>query len=471
MNLKKLFGDRGFWTTSIRLAIPIALQSLLTSSFHLVDTMMVSRLGDVTLSAVGMAGQWSWLFNLVLQGLCAGLSVFVAQYWGVWNMKGIRASVGLGFLTGLAASIGFQTVALLAPRWVVGLFNQDPQVLEIGVRYLKIICWTYPAVLLTNLLSTALRNTEQVQLPMFVSFFTTIANALLNYGLIFGKLGMPELGVEGAAIASCISAWAGPVLIVIFSIRARNALAGPVWELFAFDRKLVKEFYIKAFPVILNQTLWAIGILNINRIFGNMGYEYYAGITVYKTFGDMTYAFFGGMGNACVIMVGKSVGQGKIRRTVEDAIRFTILIPLSGLLIGGILILLRHPLVAIFAAGDNLSALTLQTAVGVTVVCGLEVAFRNIPYTQVVGVFRAGGDTLAPMFFDLGCLWLVALPSAWLCANVFHLPFLAVVAAAYLGEDLPKAICCLIHFRSKKWIKPVTPEGRAGLEEYLQRSN
>ena len=167
MNLRRLFGDRGFWTTALRLAFPIALQSLLTSSFHLVDTMMVSRLGDVTLSAVGMAGQWSWLFNLFTMGLCAGVSVFVAQFWGVRNMKGIRSSVGLGFLTGMVAAVGFLVVALMAPAWVVGLFNQDPQVLEIGVRYLKIICWTYPAILLTNLLSTALRNTEQVKLPMY----------------------------------------------------------------------------------------------------------------------------------------------------------------------------------------------------------------------------------------------------------------------------------------------------------------
>ena len=196
MKLTDYLGDKPFWRVTARLALPVALQNVLTSSFQLVDTMMVSRLGDVTLSAVGMAAQWGWLCNLLNFDLCSGMSVFISQYWGVKDHKGIRRVMGLGLVFSLFVSLLFLAVALAAPAWVVGLFNQDPGVLDAGCRYLRIVCFSYPAVALTYLLSNVLRGTERVRLPLYVSIVTTIANAFADYGLIFGAFGLPELGVR-----------------------------------------------------------------------------------------------------------------------------------------------------------------------------------------------------------------------------------------------------------------------------------
>ena len=143
MKLTDYLGDKPFWRVTARLALPVALQNVLTSSFQLVDTMMVSRLGDVTLSAVGMAAQWGWLCNLLNFGLCSGMSVFISQYWGVKDHKGIRRVMGLGLVFSLFVSLLFLAVALAAPAWVVGLFNQDPGVLDAGCRYLRIVCFSY----------------------------------------------------------------------------------------------------------------------------------------------------------------------------------------------------------------------------------------------------------------------------------------------------------------------------------------
>ena len=469
MKLTNYLGDKPFWQVTARLALPIAFQNVLTSSFQLVDTMMVSRLGDLTLSAVGMAGQWGWLANLLGFGLCSGMSVFVSQYWGVRDLKGIRRVLGIAIMTALVLTCSFLAVALAAPTFVLGLFNRDPAVVETGCRYLTIVCFAYPAVTLTNVLATVLRNTERVKLPVYVSLVTTVVNAVANYGLIFGKLGMPRLGVAGAAIATCISSWLGPVLLLLLSLREKNLLTGPIRELLAFGPRNLAAFYKKALPVVFNEGMWALGILVLNIVYANQGYEYYAGMTVFRTFSDLSFAFYVGLCSACVIMVGKSVGQGKIGRAVLDAKRFTFLLPLAGLVIGGLTILFRYPLISIFAAGDNLSARTLETALAVTVFCSVEVIMRNIPYVQVVGVFRSGGDTLVGMLCDLGSLWLVSIPAALLAANVFHLSFLGVVMAAYIAEDLPKAILCLLHFRSLRWLKPVTQEGREGLEAWRRQ--
>ena len=471
MKLTNYLGDKPFWQVTAKLALPIALQNVLTSSFTLVDTMMVSRLGDVTLSAVGMAGQWGWMSNLICFGIASGMSVFVSQFWGVKDLKGIRRVLGIALMVAMLMSLTFFSVGMWTPEFVLRMFNKDPAVLEIGARYMRVVCFAYPAVALTILISTVLRNTEQVRLPLYVSMVTTAANAVCNYGLIFGKLGMPQLGVEGAAIATCISSWLGPVLLLTVSVVRKNMLLGPVRDFLGFGWQDVKTFFHRALPVLFNEAMWSLGIVVLNMIYANQGYEYYAGMTVFKTIADLCFAFYMGLGNACVIMVGKAVGQGKIQRAVQDATRFTVLVPLSGVVIGGLTILFRHQLVSIFAMGNNLSALTLRTALAVIVFCCLEVPFRNITYVQVVGVFRSGGDTFNGMVCDLCSLWLVSIPAALLAANVFHLPFLGVVAAAYLGEDIPKSLLCLRHFRTMRWLKPVTEAGKAGLEEYRKHSN
>ena len=396
------------------------------------------------------------------------MSVFISQYWGVKDLKGIRRVMGIGLMLAMFISLGFLAVALAAPTWVLGLFNQDPAVVETGCRYLRIVCFSYPAVALTYLLSNVLRGTERVRLPLYVSIVTTIANAFADYGLIFGAFGLPRLGVEGAAIATCISSWLGPVLILIFSAFEKNLLIGPVRELLDFNLKQLGEFCARALPVMSNEGLWALGMLMLNRIYANMGYEYYAGMTIFKTFSELAFAFYVGLGNACVIMVGKSIGSGKIQRGVSDARRFSVLVPLMGLVVGLTMIAARHLLVSLFAMGDNLSATTISTAYAVTIFCSLEYCFRNISYVQVVGVFRSGGDTLTGMIFDLASLWVVAIPLALLGTRVLHVSFLGVVILAYLGEDIPKSILCLLHFRSMRWLKPVTEEGRAGLKAYRE---
>lgn len=468
MRVSKYLGDKPFWNVALRLAIPIALQNVLSSSFMLIDTMMVSRLGDLTLSAVGMAGQWGWLFNLLSFGMCSGMSVFVSQYWGVRDLKGIRRVYGMALTTAMAAGCLFVGIALGAPEAVLRLFNQDPQVIATGCRYLRIICLTYPAVTLTLVMGMVLRGTEQVTIPVYVSVVTTVANIILDYGMIFGRLGFPAMGVEGAAWASVLASWLGPVMMLLFSLRAKNLLISPLREIFHFGLRDLRVFYKKAAPVMANEGMWAMGMLILNMTYSNMGYEYYAGFTVFKTFSELSFAFYCGLCNACVIMVGKSVGMGRIQRAVEDAVRFTVLVPVASLILGTLTIALRHPLVSLFATGDNLSAVTLQTALSITVFCSLEGIFRNIPYVQIVGVFRSGGETVRGMLFDLLCLWCVSIPVAWLSANVLHLPFVLVVAAAYLGEDIPKAALCLRYFKSRQWLKPVTREGQEGLRRYWE---
>ena len=467
--VSKYLGDKPFWNITLKLALPIAIQNMLTSSFALIDTLMVSKLGDIALSSVGMAGQFSWLLNLVSFGLCSGMSVFASQYWGIKNYKAMRKVFGIAIITSLIVSSTFSLFGLIMPEKIIYIFNKNTEVIQSGAAYMKIACLSYPAVALTVIMSGFLRSIEKVKVPMYVSAITTVLNAFFNYGLIFGKFGLPEMGVRGAALATCISSWSGPVLLLSISLLQKNHMVKNIRDVLSFDLSLIKEFFKRAMPVVFNETVWALGIVILNTIYSNMGYEYYAAVTILKTIVDLSFAFFVGLGNACVIMVGKSVGSGKIERAVTDSRRFAILIPLTAVFVGGFIAIFRSSLISIFNTGENISELTLNTAKSIILFVGLEMCIRMVSYVQIVGIFRSGGDTFIGMICDVSSLWVLAIPAAAIASNVLHLPFISVLIIAYLAEDLPKCVFCLKHFFSLKWLKPVTNEGIKAKEEYFSK--
>ncbi|MBQ8408565.1 MAG: MATE family efflux transporter [Clostridia bacterium] len=444
------------------MAIPIALQNMLASSFSLVDTLMVSQLGDIPLSATGMAGQWSWLFGMVLFGISSGAAVFVSQYWGDKNIKGIHRTTGIAVSAGVILSLLFFLVALLFPEAVLSIFNKTPEIIDQGSLYLRFACFSYPAMALTNILGSILRSAEHPKLPMAVSGISAVLNVILNYILIFPA----GLGVQGAAIATSISAWAGPVLIILLSVAQKNILFTPMKSFFAFNGKTVGEFFKKAMPVIINETMWGMGTVAYNIIFANMGHEEYAAITIVKTFENFAFCFFLGLCNACCVMVGKAIGSGEIREGIRESKRFMLIFPFISIIVGAAVILLRAPLVSVFNLGSNISAYTIETAQWILVIYSVWIIVRNIPYLTVVGIFRPGGDTIMGMVVELAVLWCFSVPMTYIAANVWQLPFLTVYAIMYLCEDLPKGILFLWYWRSGKWIRPVTDAGRKGLEEF-----
>ena len=184
-NLPIDLGNPAFWRVALTLAIPIALQNMLTASFSLIDTLMVGQLGDIALSSTGMAGQWSWLLNMVIFGICSGASVFISQYWGDKNIDGIHRSLGIATVAAFSLSVIFMIIAAISPEGVIRIFNKTPEVIESGATYLRYACYSYPAIAMSSLLGSTLRSTEQVRLPMAVSCVSALVNGVLNYILVF----------------------------------------------------------------------------------------------------------------------------------------------------------------------------------------------------------------------------------------------------------------------------------------------
>ena len=460
----KLFKDKGFWKTAIRLAVPVSLQNMLISSYSLADTLLVSNLGTASLSSVGMIGQWTFLMNMILVGFCSATGVFSSQFWGIKDTKRIKHICGISLIFALGVSLLFTVVSIAFPHMVTSIFNNNEDVLALGTDYLRVVAFSYIAVAITNILSSVLRAVENVKLPMYVSAFTTVLNIFLDYCMIFGKLGFSRMGVKGAALATSVSAWIGVILIIAISFCQKNIIAGKPKEYFSFTKNEVSSYLKKAAPVVLNEGMWGGGTFVYNVIFANMGYEYFSAVTILRSFENMALVMFFGMGSAASVMIGKSIGKGKIKEAVTDSKRFCIIAPILAVILSVLIVIFRQQLVGIFNMGSNISELTLKTANIIMVIYAVAFPTRMLPYIQIVGIFRSGGDTVTGTKFELFCLWAMSVPATIIAVYLFKVPFVVAFAVMYIFEDIPKNIFSIRHFLSNKWIKPVTKEGMAGLE-------
>lgn len=463
-----LFKDKHFWKITLQLTAPVALQNLLTSSFSLIDTLFVSSLGTVALSSVGMAGQWVWLMTMLTIGFCSAATVFVSQFWGVQNIKKIRRFSGISILFTLIAGVFFTLAALLFPQNVIKLFSSEKEVIAAGAQYLKIVAYSYIPIALTNILAAILRAVENVKLPMYASLATTVMNIALDYCLIFGKFGFAKMGIKGAALATAIAAWSGLVVIILVSVFQKNILISKLKSFFVFSKAEFKFYIKKAAPVVLNESMWGLGTFVFNMVFGHMGYEYFSALTIVRSFENIAFVLFIGICSASSVMIGMSIGQGKISRGLKDSKRFSVIVPVLAIIISIFIVVFRHQLVSLFNTSGSISALTVDTAAKMMIIYAFAFPLRMFAYLQIVAVFRSGGDTVTGAKFELLCLWALSVPATVLAVYLFKVPFLAAYAVMFIFEDIPKVIFCLKFYFSKKWIKPVTEQGKAGYAEYLK---
>ena len=445
--------DRSFWAVALPLIIPIALQNLLMTSFRLVDTLMVGRLGDVSIAAVGLAGWASFFVELLAFGMSSGAAVFVAQYHGANNKEGMLRTYGMMLLFMVPVGLLFTIGVGLHPSAVMRLFTEDAATIAEGVKYLRFACVSYLSLTLNLAFSTMLRCTEQVKIPMVTSGIAAALNAVLNYIFIFGAFGLPAMGVAGAGLATAISSLINPLLMLAISYVKKTIVVSPIRQVFAI-KGFFKPFWSRALPVLLNEFFWSVAILGVNMVFGRMGTDNYAALTVERTIEGLVFVFFVGICNACNILVGKSIGAGDIESGKLYSKRFMILTPIIGIVTGLLIIALRYPLVGLF----DLSESAKHTTRVLLVIFAFDAVVRYIPYVEVVGIFRAGGDTRMGLIIDVVCHYLFITPAVILAGLVWKLPFITTYVIMLAVDDVSKLVISIPYYRTMKWIKPVVQE-------------
>jgi putative MATE family efflux protein len=333
------------------------------------------------------------------------------------------------------------------PEQVLGIYSTDPAVVDLGSSYLRIVGLGYMAIAVTFSYSAILRSTGEVKLPMVVSVVALSLNTGLNYGLIFGKFGLPELGVEGAAIATAMARFLECGLMLVLVYHYRLPAAATAREM--LDLKLIslKRFFITSIPVILTEVLWSLGITTYNIVYARIGTEAIAAVNISVTIDRVLFVLFIGMSNACAIMIGNRIGANEEWKAFDYAKRFLVLGPALAVLIGLLLVSTASTVLALY----NVSAITITYARNILIVMALMLPIRASNLLLLVGILRSGGDTRFAFLIDGLTVWGVGVPLAFTGAFIFGLPVYGVYMLV-MTEEILKLIMGLWRLFSRKWI-------------------
>ena len=439
-----------------RTAFPIAMQFFLASAVNLIDVVMIGSLGDDAVAAAGGANQIFFLLNLMLFGIHSGASVFLSQFWGTRDLKNVRRTMGMMYLLSAAAVALFSLGAILAPRLLVGFYVHEEPALTMGASYLRIVGFSYPVTALSMILAMVCRCTGDVSIPTRASMLSIGLNVGLNAVLIFGLCGFPALGLEGAAIATAIARTAECLFLLLIVYKNKLPGAAKFKELFAFDREFVTHYIKTAWPVLLNEVLWSTGVSLYSVAYGLLGTEALAAVQIANTAIQLLFVFTRGLSNACGIFIGRTVGAGDRETAIDYGYRFAFLLPTAGLITGLVMIAI-HPL---FLMLYRVSPETLAMAKSLLILQAVLGILKADSMGLVVGIFRAGGDTMFACLLDTGTVWLVGVPLAffgvWLGAPLW------VVALLIACDDIAKVSIGFVHLFRENWVKNVTARIQEG---------
>ena len=308
--LDKIKND-DFYSMALAIAIPVALQNLIASSINMLDTMMVTTLGEASLAAVGLANQVFFIFSIIIFGISTGSSVFISQYWGKRDRQSIKKILGIALTFTVVLGIIFTLAIYLAPKGIMKLLTDDKEVVELGVKYLLAIAPSYIITGVSLLYGVASRSIGQAKMPMIVSFISFISNAFFNYVLIFGKLGFPEMGIQGAAYGTVI-ARVIELIIIFYAIYSNreSPLRCSIKELLSWDRVFLKRYLNTTYPVILNETFWSLGTVLYFVAYAKIGVVAAAAVQILSTVQNIFMVLTRGLASACTIIVGTTIGGG-----------------------------------------------------------------------------------------------------------------------------------------------------------------
>lgn len=452
MRIREKMRKEEFYSMALAIAIPVALQNLIASSINMLDTMMITTLGEANLAAVGLANQIFFVFSIIIFGISTGSSVFISQYWGKRDRESIKKILGIAMTFTIILGIIFTIAIYITPDGLMRLLTDNEEVVTLGAKYLIAIAPSYIITGISLLYGVGSRSVGQARMPMIVSFISFVTNAFFNYVLIFGKLGFPRLAIKGAAYGTVIARIVELIIILyaIYSDR-ENPLAGSIKELLSWDREFLKRYLNTTYPVILNETFWSLGTVLYSVAYAKVGVVASAAVQILSTVQNIFMVLTRGLASACTIIVGTQIGSGKEDKAIEYAKKFIKLSCTIGIVIG---VFLFFGSELVLKAFRNLTPELYETSNKLIKVLGIYFVVRVFNGTVVVGILRGGGDTKFAAFLEAGAVWLVGVPLAFLGAVVFKLPVHLVVALVYT-EELVTAIIGAIRVRSEKWVKNV----------------
>jgi putative MATE family efflux protein len=447
------YADRDYYRQMFRLMWPLVLQNLINSSLNMVNTVMIGQNGETSVAAVALAGQIFFLLNLVIFGIGSGSAMFTAQLWGKHDVPNIRRVLGLCLTLGLISAGIFLFIAEVFPAQALALYTTDPNVLALGSEYLRIYGWSFIFFTISFSYALVLRSVGEVRAPVAISIASLVLNALLSYILIFGALGLPALGVKGAAWAFLISRMLECVVLIVVTYRSNSPIAATLGEMLNFDLDFMVRVLKPVLPVALNELLWALGTTSYSAIYARIGTDSIAAINIVSAIEMVAYILFWAMNGATAVLVGNAIGAGDEETAYRHGGRSLGLVMVGSMLVGAL---------AYFSSGIVLSwykvsPQVITNAQNILLVSCSLFWVRAMNGVNIVSIMRAGGDTRFALILDGLIIWIVGVPLAWLGAFGFHFPVHLVYLCA-MAEEIVKWIFGIQRYFSRKWIHNLTTQ-------------
>ena len=444
-----------FYRTVIALVVPMALQNLINVGVTAADVIMLGAVGEDALSGASLAGQVQYIMTLFLFGLTSGATVLTAQYWGKGDKDAIEKILGIAVKTAVFVTALFTAAALVVPALLLRIFTSDPVVIAEGIKYLRIVAFTYIMIGITQAYLYIMRSVERVIVATVVYLLSLICNIIMNSIFIFGLFGLPAMGISGAALGTLCARILEVVLVAGYARFFNKDIKLRLRYVLHTDKVLFGDFMKYALPVVINEVMWGLGTAANTAILGHMGSPVVAANTVAQVARQLATVVSFGLSSAAAIYLGKTIGEKRMEHARAYAKRFIGLSLIMGVL-GGAVILIASPVASAFL---SLSAEAKDYLRIMFFVMSYFVVGQAFNTTMVVGIFRSGGDTRFGLILDVSTMWCCSILLGFLAAFVFKLS-VPVVYMILMSDEIIKIPITFWRYRSCKWLRDVTRDAK-----------
>lgn len=445
--------DKSFYQTMFRMLIIVALQNVVAYSVNMADNIMLGSYSQEALSGAATVNQ---IFFMVQQfGLSFGnaLVALASQYWGQKRVDPIRTLTGISLKLGIIVSGCIILICGCFPELVLRIFTNSPEIIAEGKAYLLLVMWSFLLFIVTNVLMAALRAVGTVNISFYISVVSLIINVGINYVLIFGKFGMPKMGIRGAAIGTLIARMVELLIVVIYIAKFDRKLHLFQRGLLKYDRELKKDYTKIYLPLMCAQVLWGISVPMQTAILGHLSPDAIAANSVATTFYQYLKVIVLAMSATSSVIIGNSIGRGDIERTKSDGRTLCVIDLAIGVVLGIALILLRRPLLSLYNLNDNATNLALN----LIFLFGFIMITMSYQMPVSFGIIQGAGDAKFTMKMNMISTWLIVMPLSFMAAFWWKLP-VELIVLVIQSDQIFKCVPVFLHFRKYTWIKKLTRE-------------
>jgi len=445
--------DKMFYKTVAKIAIPIALQGLITSGVNMMDTIMVGKVGETQLSAVSLANQFITIFHIFCMGIGMGASVLVARYYGMKDRSSLKKTVSIMVRLCIIMSVLFCVATSFFPRQIMQIYTVETDIIDFGERYLDYSVISYFFLGLSLTCTIVLRNVGKVRMPLYTSIGAFFVNVFFNYVFIFGKFGAPAMDVAGAALGTLIARVFEFAVICGYLFLKDKEIGIRVKDLFSPVGNIWKEYIRISIPVLISDGILALGNNSVAMVIGRLGESFVAANAVTAVAQQLSSVMIQGFSQAGAIVTGYTLGEGDKKKAHEQGYAFLGIGFVFGLLAAGIIMLVSEPMINAYGLSEETVKIARQLMLSISII----IVFQATNSIMTKGVLRGGGDTKVLMLADNIFLWAASIPLGYIAGLVLHLPAFWIYFALKIDQVL-KAVWCVIRLRSGKWIKKIRSE-------------